>query len=52
MAYRKESLFPTHYQWINNLKMFLNNFYIKETRTIIRVHAVTRIMDEIYQLNR
>lgn len=52
MAYRKETLFPTHYKWIDNLKMFLNHFYIKEVRTPIRIHAVSRIMEEIYQQNK
>lgn len=52
MAYRKEYLVPTQYKWIDNLKMFLNHFYIKENRTSIRIHAVTRTMKEVYLQNR
>lgn len=49
MAYRKEFLVPTQYQWIEHLKRFLNNFYNKESRTSIRIDAVTRTMKEVYQ---
>lgn len=52
MAYRKEFLVPTQYQWIEHLKMFLNHFYNKETRTYIRIDAVTKTMKEVYQHNR
>lgn len=52
MAYRKEFLVPTEYQWIDNLKMFLNHFYTKENRTPIRIYAVTRTMKEVYHQNR
>lgn len=52
MAYRKEFLVPTQYHWIDKLKMFLNHFYVKENRTSIRIHAVTRTMKEVYQHNR
>jgi len=52
MAYRKEFLVPTEYQWIDNLKMFLNHFYTKENRTSIRMQAVNRTMKEIYQQNK
>lgn len=52
MAYRKEFLVPTEYQWIDNLKMFLNHFYTKENRTLIRIQAVNRTMKEVYQQNR
>jgi len=52
MAYRKEFLVPTEYQWIENLKMFLNHFYTKENRTSIRIQAVNRTMKEVYQQNR
>jgi len=52
MAYRKEFLVPTEYQWIDNLKMFLNHFYTKENRTHIRIQAVDRTMKEVYQQNR
>ncbi|VVC44066.1 Rap GTPase activating protein domain,Tuberin,Armadillo-like helical,Armadillo-type [Cinara cedri] len=51
MAYRKEFIVPTQYQWIELLKMFLNHFYNKETRTSIRIDAVTRTMKEVYQHN-
>lgn len=49
MIYRKEFLVPTQYQWIDNLKMFLNHFYTKENRTPIRIYAVSRTMKEIYE---
>lgn len=49
MVYRKEFLVPTQYQWIDHLKMFLNNFYTKENRTPIRIYAVSRTMKEIYE---
>ncbi|XP_060838182.1 tuberin isoform X2 [Rhopalosiphum padi] len=51
MAYRKEFLVPTEYQWVDNLKMFLNHFYTKENRTLIRMQAVNRTMKEVYQQN-
>lgn len=52
MAYRNEFLVPTQYQWIDNLKMFLNHFYVKENRSVIKTHAVTQAMKEVYQRNR
>lgn len=52
IAYRKEFLVSTQYQWINKLKMFLSHFYSKENRTLIRIHAVTKIMKEVYKQNR
>lgn len=51
IAYRNEFLVPTLYQWIDNLKMFLNHFYIKENRTSIRKYAVAQTM-KVYKQNR
>ncbi|XP_050444478.1 tuberin [Adelges cooleyi] len=51
MAYRKEFLVPTQYRWIENLSSFLNHFYTKENRTPIRIHAVTKTLEEVYRHN-
>lgn len=52
MAYKNEFIVPTHHRWLERLNMFLYTFFVKETRTNIRIHAVSQTMNSVYQLNR